>query len=211
MSIVPLPLSRILSAIAAVFLSVGSVCAQTTTLFEWTGNYVTVDTPLPISSVSTGETSGTYYATANYSTTALAVGGAPPVYGVFTVYSFQPSATLSHFAGYRLSKGSPLNRFYLVPDITDSNLGTTQTVNLLYFRKEDFINGGSSATITLGEGSKLQLQGTSSVGISGQRYTRAAVYALVNGEWGWYLSASSFAGSADYIYDLSPPNGLPTP
>lgn len=201
MSIVPLSLKRLSLAFAAASsLLACSANAQTTTLFEWSGNYVSAETPVPITSINTGITSGTYYATSNHTTSGIKLtADTPTFYGVFTLYSSMESAGLGHFAGYRLTKG---NRFYLSPTINDTSLGDTQTVNLLYFKKEDFINGGNTATITLSEGSKLFVNSASSVGISNQRYTRAAVYALVNGEWGWYLSYNSVAGSTDYAYDL---------
>lgn len=71
--------------------------------------------------------------------------------------------------------------------------------SLLFIKKEDFLNGASDTIVTFDSTSKLNINVTSSQGST--RQVRCAVYALVEGEWNWYVSYTAKAGTALYSFE----------
>src|SRR5690606_12401527 len=71
--------------------------------------------------------------------------------------------------------------------------GSLTARGLIFFKKEDFLAGGADGPVTFDENSSLTFNLTSSSGNT--RQTRAAVYALVDGQWNWYVSLNTKAGA----------------
>lgn len=66
---------------------------------------------------------------------------------------------------------------------------------LLFFNKADFLGAASTELVTFDSTSSLTLKLSTSIGAT-SRSIKMAVYALVGGEWGWYLSSASTASAS---------------
>ena len=167
------------------------------TVVEWGGDYVTGYQAFTAGTPSSGAGWATYhYSNTVYSdASALAISPTGPTfYGALSVVNGSGTGT-ADFAKtdsrFGIQNGSPDSIRFGVKTSADS--GTVTMRGLAFFKKEDFLNGGSNGTVNFSEGGSLSLNVSSLLGEATQ--VRLAVYALVGETWGWYLSEGNRTSS----------------
>lgn len=188
----PLP-----ALIPALVMTVGALtpssAVASTLVMQWGGKYVSSQTPF----ARDAETSAGAL-TFPFSLTEQLSPAGPKFYG---------GASVVHLDG----TGSPSfvsSRTGISPGTGGANDTLRFTVQIgtapiamygaIVFKKEDFINGASSQTLTFDAESSVVINVTSSAAGSGSGQTRQGrvmVYAQNQGVWGWYISKEYKSGS----------------
>lgn len=171
-------------------LGLSAISLQSATLVDWGGDYVSSYTGLDTPEPATGGGWITY----NYSDTTPISPAGPTFYGAISLVDSSgtgtPAFTSDRFGIQDVAAGDQLR-------IGASAGATTLNMRgLIFFKKENFLDGGSTGTVNFSEGGSISLSTSTSVGANPRQF-KAAVYALVGGEWNWYLSASTAATSID--------------
>ncbi|HWL53139.1 MAG TPA: hypothetical protein VNQ90_11935 [Chthoniobacteraceae bacterium] len=181
--------------------------ANAATIVDWGGDYVAADTPL-----STGTTHASpdgktltyrYSATVPKSPGFTAPEGrSGTFYGAFE--TSHSGASDARFDAYGILQNAGGDRIQITgrggeaPPSGSANHAT----GLIFFKKEDFLSGADAGSVvTLNAESSLTLA-IRNVPTATRRF-RAAVYALVDEEWNWYLSSAVYtAGATTTTLDL---------
>lgn len=200
--------------------------ASATLIVSWGGNYVSANTPLDSS-----PTTGSNWITYNYSTTVpkspSPVNGytGPTFYGAVSLASSATEVPSFSTIGLVNGAGSTNDSLRFQASVTSGSTWTAR--GLVFFKKEDFLGGGANSTVVFDASSSLSMAVTSGLNSTAPNTRRygAAVYALVDGTWNWYVSQSTGAGSSTFminnlgsqlwaIYDIdsatAPLNAIPT-
>lgn len=175
--------------------------ASAAPIVDWNGSYTAAYTSL----VGT-PTTGSGWTTYNYSDS---VPKSPSSGDGYTGPAFYGAFSLENGSGI----GNPTfgaSTFGLTTTTqmrfgATANSGSLTARGLVFFKKEDFLNG-SGGPVTFDENSTLALNINSSSpsGAGNVRLYKAAVYALVDGNWNWYLSQSQQSGTTLFtISDLA--------
>lgn len=175
---------------ASAFLFTNTDKANATLIVDWGGDYVTSDSPLNVGTPTTG--SG--WITHHYSFTNAINPDGPTFYGAFSLENGSGTGTPA-FTFLDLSESAVGDRVRIYATAMSGSLTAR---GMVFFKKEDFLNGGSNGIVTFDENSSLTINVTSSGGNT--RQVRAAVYALVDGEWNWYVSLTTKAGTTSYVF-----------
>ncbi len=186
--------TRLLPLLIALSLALTAGHAGAATIFDWGGNYVSANTPFTITPVTPGTPGQVYYPYS--STTPIGTAGGK-LYGTFLLEEAEGTPAFgTDQLGYRGS--SSVQTTIALGAVAGPNAMTMR--GLYYFAREDFLVPGS-APITFDDNSTFSYRVSSSGGHSSMRQSRALVYALVDGEWNWYVSAKTNSGTTTVTID----------
>ncbi len=156
-------------------------------IVDWGGDYVASYTPLDLATPSTGSGWVTY----NYSDSTPISPAGPTFYGAISLIDSSGSGTpgfISDRLGIAHAAAGDSLRIGAAAGATQMRM-----IGLIFFKKEDFLNG-AGGVLNFSDGGSISMNTTSSVGTN-PRQIKGAVYALLGGEWKWYVSGTSAASA----------------
>ena len=168
--------------------------AMGATIFDWGGKYVTTYAAIDGTPTTTGGSSTWQY---SLDTKKSPTYSGPAFYGAFSLTNSDGTGTPEFRSGnFGVNPGTTADsiRFSATAPAT----GSVTMRGLLFFKKEAFAGtaADSGRKVTFDNTSSLTLQLGTSIAAT-TRTVKMAVYALVGGEWDWYLSLASTASATN--------------